>query len=385
MCRRAAATTSGGRSSNRKPATNSAICWDAVPMDECYPAARICSPRLGERNRVRIGIAIGGPLDRIGAVARRCEEAGFDSLWIAEAGRTAFVQAAVAAQATKTIRIGTSIALAFPRSPVITAMAARDLSELSNGRFTLGLGTQVKRVNEYRFSTTFEHPAPKMAEIVDVCREMWDAFAGKPIDHRGRFYTVTMGPLFDAGPPPGPIPIYLAAVNERMLRLIGTKADGFLGHPFTSPSYVKNVARAHISEGIKAAGRSDANVEIAQSVICSVADDDEAARAGAKPQIAFYGTTRTYKPVLDHHGFGDAIEQLRAAHAKNDMEGMVSAVTDEMAETYAVTGTAEEARAKLQRYEGIVDTVILNPPWIWSGTSRSDAYDRLIETFAPNR
>ena len=120
-------------------------------------------------------------------------------------------------------------------------------------------------------------------------------------------------------------------------------------------------------------------------MICSVADDAEAARAGAKPQIAFYGTTRTYKPVLDHHGFGDAIEQLRAAHAKNDMDGMVSAVTDEMAETYAVTGTAAEARAKLQRYEGIVDTVILNPPWIWSGTSRSDAYDRLIETFAPNR
>ena len=207
---------------------------------------------------MRIGIAIGGPLDRIGAVARRCEEAGFDSLWIAEAGRTAFVQAAVAAQATKTIRIGTSIALAFPRSPVITAMAARDLAELSNGRFTLGLGTQVKRVNEYRFSTTFEHPAPKMAEIVDVCREVWDAFGGKPIDHRGRFYTVTMGPLFDAGPPPGPIPIYLAAVNERMLHLIGAKADGFLGHPFTSPSYVQEVALKHIAAGAETAPEEEA-------------------------------------------------------------------------------------------------------------------------------
>src|SRR5207248_9230911 len=139
------------------------------------PRRRLCSGRLGGCSTgelMRIGIAIGGRLDQIGSVARRCEEAGFDSLWLAEAGRTAFIQAATAAQATERIRIGTSIALAFPRSPVITAMAARDLAELSNGRFTLGLGTQVKRVNEYRFSTTFEHPAPKMAEIVDVCREV---------------------------------------------------------------------------------------------------------------------------------------------------------------------------------------------------------------------
>jgi len=334
---------------------------------------------------MRIGIAIGGPLDQIGTVARRCEEAGFDSLWIAETGRTAFIQAAVAAQATMTIRIGTSIALAFPRSPVITAMAARDLAELSNGRFTLGLGTQVKRVNEFRYSTTFEHPAPKMSELIDVCREVWASFGGTPIDHRGRFFTVTMLPFPGAGPPPGPIPIYLAAVNERMLKLIGAKADGFLGHPFTSPSYVQEVALKHIEDGAAAAGRSIKDLEIAQSVITSVADDPAQARAAAKPQIAFYGTTRTYKPVLDHHGFGASIEQLRAAHANDDMAGMVAAVTDEMAETYAVTGTPEEARAKLQRYEGIVDTIILNPPWIGPDTRRGDVYDSLIDTFAPNR
>jgi probable F420-dependent oxidoreductase len=339
---------------------------------------------LEKETALLIGIAIGGPLDRLGALARRCEEAGFESIWIAETGRTAFIQAAVAAQATQKIRIGTSIALAFPRSPVITAMNARDLAELSNGRFVLGLGTQVKRVNEFRYATPFEHPAPKMSEIIDVCREVWAAFGGAPIDHRGRFFTVTMPPFPGAGPPPGPIPIHLAAVNPMMLRLIGEKADGFLGHPFTSPRYVTDVARARIGEGLAAAGRSKEDVEIAQSVICSVADDADAARAGAKPQIAFYGTTRTYKPVLDLHGFGDTIEQLRAAHARDDMDGMVAAVTDEMAETYSVSGTPEEARAKLQRYEGIVDTLILNPPWIGPATRRADVYDRLIETFAPN-
>ncbi|MGZ4209171.1 MAG: TIGR03617 family F420-dependent LLM class oxidoreductase [Actinomycetota bacterium] len=335
---------------------------------------------------VRIGIAVGGPLDTLGAVARRCEEAGFDSLWIAETGRTAFIQAAVVAQATSSIRIGTSIALAFPRSPVITAMEARDLAELSGGRFVLGLGTQVKRVNEYRYATPFEHPAPKMSEIVDVCREVWRAYGGEPIDHRGRFFTVTMPPFPGAGPPPGPIPIHLAAVNARMLRLTGEKADGFLGHPFTSTRYVTEVVRPAISEGVNAAGRSESDVEIAQSVICSVADDAEAARAGAKPQIAFYATTRTYKPVLDLHGYGDVIEQLRAAHARNDMAAMVDVVSDEMAETYAVTGTPEEARAKLLRYEGLVDTLIVNPPWIGPDAGRrSDVYDLLIQTFAPNR
>src|SRR5437762_5471807 len=147
------------------------------------PAPRRLLGEGGKGEVMRIGIAIGGPLEQLGPLARRCEDAGFDSIWIAETGRTAFIQAAIAARATRKIRIGTSIALAFPRSPVITAMNARDLAELSGGRFVLGLGTQVKRVNEYRFSTTFEHPAPKMAEIVEVCREVWDAFAGKPIDH----------------------------------------------------------------------------------------------------------------------------------------------------------------------------------------------------------
>jgi probable F420-dependent oxidoreductase len=335
---------------------------------------------------VRLGIAIGGPLGELAALARRCEEAGFDSLWIAETGRTAFIQAAIAVQATEHVRIGTSIALAFPRSPVITAMSARDLAELSGGRFTLGLGTQVKRVNEFRYSTPFEHPAPKMSEIIDVCREVWRAYAGEAIDHRGRFFTVTMPPFPGAGPPPSPIPIHLAAVNPMMLRLVGERADGFLGHPFTSPRYVTDVARAGIAEGLAAAGRKPEEVEIAQSVICSVEEDGDAARAGAKPQIAFYGTTRTYKPVLDLHGFGDAIEPLREAHARGDMAGMVGCITDEMVETYAVAGTPDDARAKLQRYEGIADTIILNPPWIGpDATRRSDVYDRLISTFPPHR
>jgi probable F420-dependent oxidoreductase len=333
---------------------------------------------------VRIGMAISGSLKEIGPLARRCEDAGFDSVWIAETGRTAFVQATLAAQATTRIRVGTSIALAFPRSPVITAMNARDLAELSDGRFILGLGTQVKRVNEFRYSTPFEHPAPKMAEIVDVCRAVWRSFGGEPIDHNGRFFTVTMQPFPGADAPPAPIPIYLAAVNTHMLRLVGERADGFLGHPFTSPQYVKDVARAQIIEGLAAAGRKPEEVEIAQSVICSVDADERKARDGAKPQIAFYGTTRTYKPVFDKHGFGDVVDPLREAHGRGDMQGMMDLITDEMVDTYAVTGVPGEVKGMLDRFDGIVDTVIVNPPWIGSGVARDMArYERLIEAFAP--
>ena len=329
-----------------------------------------------------IGIAIGGPLDQLGDLARRCEDAGYESLWVPETSRTGYVSAAVVLAATQRVRVGTGITLAFPRSPVITAMTARDLAELSGGRFILGLGTQVKRVNEQRYSTPFEHPAPKMRELIDVCREVWDAFGGTPIDHRGRFYTVTMPPFPGAGTV-GRIPIYLAAVNHDMVYLTGERADGFLGHPFTSLRYLNEVAKPALAEGLRAAGRAGNDVEIVQSVITSVADTYEEAAVGAKAQIAFYGTTRTYRGVFDVHGWGDVVDALRAAHGRGDIPGMIECISDEMLETFAVAGTPDEARDKLRRYDGEVDSIVLNPPWASPDPSRTmDAYARLLETFA---
>src|SRR5439155_27199760 len=173
----------------------------------------------------------GGDLREQAQLAREVERAGFESVWVAETARSAFVQAAVACAATSRVQVGTDIALAFPRSPTITAMEARDLAELSGGRFILGLGTQVKRINEQRFGTPSEHPAAKIAEAVEAIRAVWGTFEGKPIDHRGRFYSITMPPFPGAGRAPRPIPIYFAAVNERMAETAGRVADGVLGHP----------------------------------------------------------------------------------------------------------------------------------------------------------
>lgn len=331
---------------------------------------------------MRFGIAISGDLVTLGDLARRCEDAGFTSVWVPETARTVPVQAAVIAQATHTASIGSSVALSFVRSPVITAMAARDLAELSNGRFILGLGTQVKRVNEHRYSVPFEHPAPKMAEVIEVCREVWRAFAGDPIDHQGRFYTVTLPPFPGAGPPPAPIPIYIAAVKERMLALVGASADGFLGHPFSSPAYLRDVALPAIEAGAKGAGRSRADVTVVQSLICSPGNDVEQARWAAKAQIAFYGTTRTYRGVFEHHGFGDVVDRLRDAHARGDVAAMVDHITDEMCDTYAVAGSPEQVRAGLDRYDGLADVVMLNPPWAMPGARSDEAFGGLLDLLA---
>lgn len=331
----------------------------------------------------RIGIAIGGPLDTLGAVARRAEAAGFESLWVPETARTAYVASAIVLANTTTARVGTGIALAFPRSPVITAMTARDLAEMSGGRFILGLGSQVKRVNELRYATPFDHPAPRMSELIDVCHELWRAFAGEPMEHQGRFYNVTMGPFPGAGPAPGPIPIHLAAVNHDMVALCGEKADGFLGHPFSSVRYLTEVAKPALAEGLAKAGRKEGECEVVQSVIVSIADRTEDAMIGAKLQIAFYGTTRTYRPVFALHGFGDVVEPLRAAHKAGDLAAMIGCITDEMCDIYACAGTPDEVRDKIRRYDAVADTVVLNPPWADPTLARTqDVYERIFDVFA---
>lgn len=332
------------------------------------------------------GMTIGGPLGIIGRVAGRCEDAGYESLWVAETARTAYIQAAVALQATTTATVGTSIALAFPRSPVITAMTARDLSELSGGRFILGLGTQVKRVNELRYSTPFEHPAPKIREVIEVCRKVWGAYAGEPINHEGRFYTVTMPPFPGGSPPPAPIPVGVAAVNPMMVSLAGEICDVYLGHPFNSVKYFDEIARPALDAGAEKAGRKPSECRIAQGAITSVAETTDAAIAGAKLQIGFYGTTRTYSKIFEIHGWEHMTAALREAFAKGDMQGMIDLVTDEMAEAYSIFGTPDEVRDKVKRWEGRADEIILGPPWASPDLARTEeTFEAILETFAPNR
>lgn len=329
-----------------------------------------------------IGIVVGGHMSLIADLARAAEDGGYESVWLAETAHTPFVQAAVAAQATSRVTIGTAIALAFPRSPTIVASTARDLQELSGGRFVLGLGSQVKRVNVQRFGVAFEHPAPKMAEYAEVVRGVLATFDGEPIEHRGRFYEITMPP-FPGASPVSRIPLYLAGVNERMIETAGRVYEGLLGHPMTSPRYVAEVVRPAVERGAAAAGRDPSEVNVTTSVIMQVGDDLEAARRQAAYQIAFYATTRTYKPVLALHGFEELAGPLREAHAAGDLERMAD-VAMPMVDTYAICGPPESCREQLGAFDDLVDRIVLGGAWV--GPDRSavvENYRRLLSEFRP--
>jgi probable F420-dependent oxidoreductase len=328
-----------------------------------------------------IGIVVGGRMEAIEELARRAEEGGYESVWVAETASSAFVQASLACRATSRVKVGTNIALAFPRSPTITAMAARDLAELSGDRFILGLGSQVKRINEHRFSVPFEHPAPKLGEYVEVVRDVLATFRGESIDHRGRFYTVTMPP-FPGAAPVGDVPIYLAAVNERMCETAGLVADGVLGHPLTSPKYVADVVRPAVERGAAAAGRDISAINLTNSVILQVADDRERARREAGLQIGFYATTRTYTSVLALHGFEDRVAPLRRAYASGDMNALVELAMP-MVDTFAITGSEEECREGLAAFDGLVDRIVLGGAWVGPQDAVAENHRRVLESFRP--
>ncbi|MGH2710625.1 MAG: LLM class flavin-dependent oxidoreductase [Actinomycetota bacterium] len=329
-----------------------------------------------------VGISVGGHMSTIADLAKLAEDGGYESIWVAETAYSAFVQAALAIDATSHVKVGTNIALAFPRSPTITAMTARDLAELSGDRFILGLGSQVKRVNEQRFSVEFEHPAPKMAEYVEVVREVLRTFGGEKVNHEGRFYNVTMNPFPGAGPV-GDIPIYIAAVNSKMVEASGRVADGVLGHPLTSPKWITEVVRPALETAAKEAGRDPTDISLTNSVILQLNDDKERARFEAALQIAFYATTRTYTPVLALHGFDDRVPAIREAFSRGDLPEMAN-IALPMVDTYAITGPEDECRERLAEFDGIIDRVVIGSAWVGPDQQAiAENYKRILNTFRP--
>jgi probable F420-dependent oxidoreductase len=245
------------------------------------------------------------------------------------------------------------------------------------------LGSQVRRVSELRFSVPFEHPAPRLAEAVEVIRAVLGAFEGRPIAHRGRFYTVTMPPFPGAGPAPGPVPIYLAAVNPRMAEVAGRCADGVVGHPMTSARYVGEVLRPAVERGARAAGRDPSAVNVSTGVILQVSEDREEARREAALQVGFYATTRAYRPVLARHGMEDLQEPIRRAFAAGDLSRMAE-VALPLVDHLAVAGTPEECREGVAAFEGLADRVILGGAWVGVPEDRMVRnHQAILRTFAP--
>ena len=308
----------------------------------------------------------GCPLARVADTARQAEAAGYDGMFVAEATNEPFLSCAVGLEATTRLEMGPAIALAFPRSPMITAMSSWELQGASGGRFLLGLGPQVKAHNERRFSVPFEKPAAKLAEQVRALRAIWAAFAGDaPLDFHGDFYRFDLLTDFFN---PGPIesrrpPVYLAAVNPFSFRMVGEVADGVHVHPLQTVRYLKEVAYPALDEGLSRCGRERADITISAQVMVIAGQGDERVRMeeAVRAQIAFYGSTRTYRAPLDLAGYGDLNSELHSLMAAGDTKALVAAVPDELVDEFAVRGdTWEDVDANARkRYEGVVDRVSL--------------------------
>ena len=302
----------------------------------------------------------------LGAVAEQAARArviGFDGVFTADTAHDPFLRVMAAASAAPDVEVGTSVAVAFARSPMVVAQTAWDLASLTEGRFLLGLGTQVKPHIERRFSMPWARPVERMAEFIGALRAIWDAWQnGTRLRFRGEHYSFTlMTPFFDPGPIDHPdVPVHIAGVGPRMSRLAGEMCDGYHVHPFHTVRYLRAVTLPAMRAGAAAAGRSLDQVEMATPVMVVTGRDEgqmEEARRGVKQQIAFYASTPAYRRVLDAHGwdFGPALAAL-ARRAR--WEEMADLIPDEVVAEIAVEAPVDRLGSAIRaRYEGLADRV----------------------------
>ena len=317
-----------------------------------------------------LGAGGSGGIAAIGAAAKAQEDLGYDGIWSAETSHDPFYPLLIAAEHTKKIEVGSGIAVAFARSPMTLANTAWDLQGYSDGRFILGLGSQIKPHIEKRFSMPWSHPAARMREFVLAMRAIWANWQdGTPLQFEGEFYRHTlMTPFFNPGPiASGPPRVFLAAVGEKMTEVAGEVADGILLHGFTTERYVRKVTIPALERGWEKAGRTRADFQLSGPLFVVTGADEaqmEKARAGTKQQIAFYGSTPAYRGVLELHGWGDLQTELNGMSKQGKWVEMGELIDDEILETFAVVGEPEEIpKLLLGRYGDIVDRLSFYAPY----------------------
>lgn len=305
--------------------------------------------------------------------AARAETAGYSAVWVAETSHDAFLHCLLAARGTSTIGVGTGVAIAFARNPMTVAYQANDLQLWSEGRFMLGLGSQVKPHIERRFGMPWGRPADRMREFALALRAIWAAWeSGDPLDSRGEIYQHTlMPPFFSPGPNPyGNPPVFLAAVGPRMTEVAGEVADGLLLHSFTTLDYLRETTLAALARGLQTSHRTRADVELSMPVFVVTGDTDDAmaaAKLGTKKQLAFYASTPTYRPVLERHGLGDLGEQLTGLSRSGQASAwdtMGTLIGDDVLSLFAVVAEpADAAEQVLRRYGGLLDRISIYAPY----------------------
>jgi probable F420-dependent oxidoreductase len=334
----------------------------------------------------KLGIAAFAPaIEAMADAARGADAAGFDTVWTSELyNRSATVTVAAMAQATSRCRVGSGIIYGVGRTPLMLAAEARDLDELSHGRFVLGIGNGTRRMISDWHGQNGDAPATRMEELVPLIRAIWHLNEG-PVDHEGRFYRVKITSLGDlAAEPARDIPIYTAGVNPRMIETAGRVADGLLGHTLFSPRYITEVVRPALERGALHAERDPADVTLATYTLAVADADEERARRDAAAMIAFYGSVKSYGRLFDVCGFPNEAKAMQAAFAARDLKAMIGAVSDAMVDEFALAGTPAQVRDRLRRFDGIVDEVALFPPSFQISPARAvELLDTLIAHCAP--
>jgi probable F420-dependent oxidoreductase len=334
-------------------------------------------------DQMKIDGSIGFHAAGSGHAAKEIEALGYDGVWAAETTRDPFLPLAIAASETDHLELGTSIAVAFARNPMNLAVIANDLQELSNGRFILGLGSQIKAHITRRFSMEWSHPAPRMREMLFAIRAIWDSWAnGTKLDFRGDFYSHTlMTPMFDPGPNPHGNPkIIVAAVGELMTEVAGEAGDGMIVHGFSTQRYLREVTIPALERGAAKAGKTRKDLIVAYPgfIVTGEGKQFEEATVATKRQIAFYGSTPAYRPVLALHGWGEVGDELNIMSKRGEWVEMGELITDEMLDAFAVVGPLDEIPDKVgERFGELIDRFSFYAPY----RLESDRLSEILERF----
>ena len=327
--------------------------------------------------------ALFGPSDAVHR-AEVLKEAGASGVFTFEGPHDVFTPLVLASQ-VRGLDVMSNVAIGFPRNPIQLAHQAHDLQSLSEGRFILGLGTQVRAQIEKRYGAEFDRPVERMAELVGALRAIFDTWAtGERLNFRGEYYRHTlMTPTFVPPPSPhGAPPIYLGALGPRLTRATGEVADGLLVMPFGSKKYLHESTMPAVRAGLAASGRSEADFEVVPEVIVSVATGRDDDHLSTRRLLAFYGSTPAYKPVLDAHGWGDLQPELNAMSKQGRWQEMSSLISDEILHTIAACGTPAEVAAHVRdRVDGISDRLCLYQ----TGPIATDALAEIVDALADDR
>jgi len=322
-------------------------------------------------------------LKNVPAIAKAAEEIGFDALWTQETQHDPFLPCALIAEHTTRLDFGTAIAVSFARSPANLAYTAWDLAAQSNGRFILGLGTQVKAHIERRFGQPWpESVTGKLREQIQVMRAFWDCWQnGTKLNFRGEYYKITlMSPFFQPPPLPsgeGNIPIYIAGVNTGLAKLAGELCEGFHAHPFHSVRYLKEVLIPAIEEGALKERRQREDISVSVTAfVATTSEEIDFARA----QISFYASTPSYRPVMDLHGWSETAERLSFHAAHGEWTEMPMLITEEMLDEFCLVTDEENLASKLKkRYEGVADRLTLYSPFVPG--EKDEWWMKIIQSF----